>query len=163
MRSVRTTAAPRAPAHSRANGVQVLREHRLQGRIARQHGVRAVAVLHRPAGFRVGGDPDRRALGKESQPLGPARQGSVEAAIALLQRREEPLVEHEPRAGHARDHPADDVAGRATGAGQHHRQDLVRPERLLERALVVLDEDSAHDGDAGGAESRGDRRAVGAG
>src|SRR5262249_56758505 len=55
------------------------------------------------------------------------------------------------------------AAGRPAAARQHDRQDLVGAERPLEGALVVLDEGAADDGDAGRAECRGDRGAVGAG
>src|SRR3989475_509710 len=93
----------------------------------------------------------------------PSRQRAIEPAIALLERGEEPVVEDEPRAGHPREHAAHDVAGRASAAREHDGQRLIGPERPLEHALVVFDEDAAHDVDAGSAERRRDRRAVGAG
>jgi hypothetical protein len=126
---------------------QLLGDRRLQCGVARQHRKSPVAAFHRPPGFGVGRDPHGGALRQKGQALGATRQRAVESAIALLQGGQEPVVEDEPCAGHAREDAAHDVAGRAAAAREDDRQRLVRAERPLERGLVVFHEDSADDGD----------------
>src|SRR5262249_61610229 len=67
------------------------------------------------------------------------------------------------RAAGAGDQGADDGAGGPAGPSERHRQDVAGGNRLLEGAFVILDEDPAHDSDAGDAEGGRDRRAVGVG
>src|SRR5213594_1805438 len=108
---------------------QMLLDHRLDAGVAGKDREGARAALESPPGFAVGRDPHRGALRQERQALRPSGQRSVEPPVALLERGKETLVEHEPRAAHARQHAAHDVTGRASAAREHHRQRLVGPER----------------------------------
>ena len=138
----------------------MLRDHRLDARVAREDREGARAGQQRPPGLPVVGDPHGRALRQERQALRPAGQRPIETPIALLKRGEDALVEHEPRAGRPREDTAHAIAGRASAAGEHDRQRVVVPERPFQRRLVVLDEDTAGERDPLGGERVGDRRAV---
>jgi len=138
----------------------VLLDRRAETAVARQDGEGALAALEEPARLALRGGPHDRTLWQEREPLRPARHRPVEPPVALLERAEKPLAQHEPRAGNAREHPPDDVARRPAGARDHDRQPVVGRQGPLERRVVVVDRGAAHDRHARLFERRRDGRGL---
>jgi hypothetical protein len=124
-----------------------------------QHGEGAGRALHRPGRLLAGALPHHRALGQQRLALGRARHRTVHRPVALLERAQHPLVQHQTRAGGPGEDAADQV-GRVAG-GIHHDdgQAAVGRQRALGHGLVGLDHRQAGHREAGRLEGAGHLRA----